>query len=107
MTVPPELASPAPHAKPWWTYLTVALLLAGAMIALRVLDQQRDHIAEDRAAAARVREVADRLRSVEAEVGELREFTRRIEADAKANRRRLERVEADDGDPGPDPAPNH
>lgn len=98
MSAPPEtFRAPTPQPHPWWSYLTVGLLVAGSLVAFRVLSRQSTHIFEDRAAARQVRAIAGRVEEVEAEVHYLRDFVHRVEADAaaksRANARRIEQVQ--------------
>jgi biopolymer transport protein ExbB/TolQ len=103
----PDVSRPqaTPPMTPWWQWLVLAMLTAGAILAAAVLSRQGGHIAANRKTASEVEAISSEVRAVKSQVHYLREFVRNVEAEAavksEANRRRIERVERDAEDDRP------
>jgi uncharacterized protein YlxW (UPF0749 family) len=91
----PNVARPGtePHLTPWWTWLVLAVMSVGAILAAAVLSRQSGHIAANKETAADVQAISDEVKDVKSEVHYLRAFVDVVKADADATAERIEAVQ--------------
>jgi uncharacterized membrane protein len=101
----PDLSPPpmTPPLTPWWAWLALASITAGAILAAVVFSRQSGHIAANRETAAEVEAIHSELSAVKADVTEVRRVADALRSRVDSNQRQIERIEVKEGGEGDAP----